>query len=138
LEQQVVQVNLTDRVELLGWVVPDEVPALLNTASLVLIPSRQESFGLVALEAAWMARPVVATCVGGLPEVVVHQQTGWLVEPENSQALAEVIAFLLDHPQRATRMGQAARRRAQEVFGFQRQVDAYSALYQQLNRRTRS
>ena len=59
-------------------------------------PSRcQESFGLGALEAALMARPVVATRVGGLPEVVVHGETGLLVEPNNKISLADALAFLI-------------------------------------------
>jgi len=86
----------------------------------------------VALEAALMARPVVATRVGGLLEVVVHQQTGLLVEQEDSHGLAEAIASLLDHPETATEMGQAARQRAQKVFSWKQCVDAYDALYQKL------
>ncbi|MGB7951013.1 MAG: glycosyltransferase family 4 protein, partial [Candidatus Binatia bacterium] len=75
LECQIRKLGLTHRVELAGEVAPEEVPGLLNTVTMVLVPSRQESFGLVALEAALMARPVVATRVGGLPEVVLHEQT---------------------------------------------------------------
>lgn len=136
LEREIGELGLTHRVELVGAVAPDAVPALLNTVTIVLIPSRQESFGLVALEAALMARPVVATCVGGLPEVVAHEQTGLLVEPEDPRALAEAIAYLLDHPPTATYMGQAARSRAQAVFGWKQHVNAYDALYRKLGRNT--
>jgi len=132
LERQIDELGLTDIVDFIGWVAPREVPALLNTATVVLMPSRQESFGLVALEAALMARPVIATRVGGLPEVVVHEQTGLLVEQENSGALAEAIAYLLAHPHTAIHMGQAARLRAQQVFSWERHVTAYDVLYQQL------
>lgn len=134
LEQQAAALGVAHAVDFMGWVEPDTVPALMNTATVVVIPSRQEAFGLVALEAALMARPVVATRVGGLPEVVMHQQHGLLVEKENGTALAEAIAFLLDHPETALRMGQAARHRAQQVFSFERHVDAYDALYRQLIR----
>src|SRR5262249_26205653 len=122
LEHQIRRLGLATRVELTGAIAPDEVPALLNTVTAVLIPSRQEPFGLVALEAALMARPVVATRVGGLPEVVRHEQTGLLVKPEDPGALAAALAHLLDHPDTASRMGQAARRRAQEVFSLERCV----------------
>jgi glycogen(starch) synthase len=97
-----------------------------------MIPSRQEAFGLVALEAALMARPVVATRVGGLPEVVVHEETGLLVEPENPEKLADAAEYLLAHVKTATKMGLAAQARAQEIFGWQRYIDAYDTLYQQL------
>jgi glycogen(starch) synthase len=79
-----------------------------------------------------MARPIVATRVGGLPEVVVHGETGLLVESENSDALAEAILFLLNHPDTARKLGGAARDRAQIVFNWERHVDAYDALYQKL------
>ena len=132
LEQQAVALGLTEVIDFLGWVDPDAVPALMNSVTLVVMPSRHEGFGGVALEAALMARPVVATRVGGLPEAVVHDATGLLIDPENSPALTEAIGHLLDQPDTATRLGHAARRRAQDVFGWERYVDAHDALYQRL------
>jgi glycogen(starch) synthase len=132
LQRQAAQLGISDAVDFVGWVVPGQVPALINDATVVLVPSQQEAFSLVALEAAWMARPVVAARVGGISEVVLHQQTGLLVEDAAGQALAEAIAFLLDHPQLAARMGRAGRRRAEEVFGWERYVNAYDALYRRL------
>jgi glycogen(starch) synthase len=82
-----------------------------------------------------MARPVIAGRVGGLPEVVVHDQTGLLVESENSQALAQAMISLLTQPSQAVRMGQAARERAQAIFGWERCVNAYDALYRKLGQK---
>lgn len=79
-----------------------------------------------------MARPVIATRVGGLPEVIVHEETGLLTESENSEALAEAIELLLEQPEKAERMGRAARERAQKEFGWERHVDAYDGLYRKL------
>lgn len=121
--------GVRDAVELLGAVGHVEVPRLMNAASVVAIPSRRESFSLVALEAALMARPVVAARVGGLPEIVAHAETGFLVEPESSPALASAIGTLLASPAAAMRLGCEARRRAQRHFGLQRQVDAYRHLH---------
>jgi glycogen(starch) synthase len=132
LEQQVADLGLKEVVDFVGWVAPDKVPALLNTATVVVMPSRWEGLPLVALEASLMARPIVASRVEGLTEVVVHQQTGLLVEKGDSRGLAEALAFLLDHPEVATAMGQTARRRVQEVFSFERCVDAYDTLYRRL------
>ncbi len=133
LERQVAGLGLTDRVDFLGWIEFEKMPDLFNSATIVLMPSRMvEGFGLVALEAALMARPVVATRVGGLPEVVADGQTGVLVERDDSHALAEAITCLLDHAEQATRMGEAARRRAQELFSWNRHVDDFDALYQRL------
>ena len=132
LERQVAESGLRDVVDFMGWVSPDDVPALINTATMVLMPSRWEGLPSVALQASMLARPVVATPVGGLSEVVVHRQTGLLVAPEDHSGLAEAIAFLLEHPEMAVQMGQSARRRVQDVFNWQRCVNAYDALYRKL------
>ena len=132
LEQQAIRLGVQDAVDFAGWIDPENVPALINTATAVVMPSRYEPFGLVALDAALMARPIIASRVGGLAEVIEHEHTGLLVEKEDSKALADAMAFLLDHPERATQMGQAARQRTQAVFSWQRYVDAYDNLYQRL------
>jgi glycogen synthase len=131
LVSQAAEMGLKDAIDFLGWVAPENVLALINTATVVVIPSRAESFPMVALQAAQMARPVVGTRVGGLPEVI-DQQTGLLVDKENPEALAKAIAFLLDHPETATRMGQAARDRVRRDFNWERHVNAYDQLYNKL------
>jgi glycogen(starch) synthase len=132
LEALAVELGIRNCVEFLGWVSPDRVPALVNGATLVVMPSRREGLPGVALEAALMARPVVATTVGGIPEIVLHQKTGLLVARDDQEALAEAILYLLTHRAVATTFGEAARRRAQEVFNFERYVDAYDALYRKI------
>ncbi len=133
LEQQARSLSISHAVEFCGWVKPVEVSNLINTSTVVIVPSRcQEALGLVALQAAQMARPVVATRVGGLPEVVADHETGLVVEKEKPQALAGAIAFLLDHPGEAVRMGKQARIRAHEKFGWKHHLDAYDKLYQRL------
>lgn len=132
LEKQATELGLMHSVEFVGWAPPEKVPALINTATVVIMPSHYEGLGSVALEAALMARPVVAARVGGLPEIVLHQKTGLLVDDADHEALAEAILFLLNHPRTAAAFGDAARRRVQEVFSFDRYVDAYDALYKKL------
>jgi glycogen(starch) synthase len=132
LERQAAALGLGEVVEFLGWVEPAAVAALINTASLVVMPSREEPFGLVALQTAQLGRPIVAARVGGLPEVVLHGETGLLVEPDNVPALTGAIVSLLDRPEMAARMGRAARERAIRCFGWDRHVEAYDALYRQL------
>ncbi len=136
LQRQAADLGLSGSVDFLGWVAPHTVPTLINTATVVVVPSREwEALPLVALEAACMARPVVAARDGGLPEVVVHERTGLLVEREDSDGLAKAICLLLEHPEAATQMGQAARRRALEMFSLGRCVSAYDELYRRLGRR---
>jgi len=132
LERQVAELGLREVVDFIGWVAPDKVLDLINSATIVLLPSRWEGLPSVALQASMMARPVLATSVGGLPEVVVHGETGLLIPVEDTAALAEAIVFLLEHPQEAIQMGETGRRRVQDVFNWQRCVDAYDDLYQNL------
>ena len=129
LERQAMCYGVGHAVDFIGWVAPDKVPALINASTIVLMPSRQDSLPLVALEAALMARPIVATCVGGLPEVVVHNETGLLVAKESIGALATAVNWLVAHPEVAISMGHAARTRAQRIFGWEQHVAAYGALY---------
>jgi glycogen(starch) synthase len=131
LEQLVLRLELSDRVEFLGWVTPNRVPELINTSMAVLMPSKHEGFPLVALEAAFMGRPLVAARVGGLPEVVQHDETGFLVDSGSAEGLATAISCLLADPARAIRFGQAARRYAQN-FSLARSVNSYDVLYRKL------
>jgi glycogen(starch) synthase len=132
LEDHVAELGLKNVVEFIGWVTPDKAFELMNAATVVVMPSRSEGLPTVALEAGLMARPVVATRVGGVPEIVVEQETGLLVDTGDWRALAEAIEFLLAHPEVATQLGQAARRRIKTLFSFERYVDAYDALYRKL------
>lgn len=134
LERKTKQLGLAHSVKFLGSVPVESVPLLLNDATLVMIPSRTEGFGLVALEAAMMGRPVVATRVGGLPEVVVDGQTGLLVDQGDCSAWAQAILKLFSDHVTATRFGEAARKRALEVFDWERYVDTCDALYRRLGR----
>jgi glycogen synthase len=133
LEQQVVELCLWDKVEFVGWVDPEKMPALMNSSTIVAMPSRwEEPFGLVALQAAQMARPIVATRVGGLPEIVLHEKTGLLIEKDDIAGLANALALLLEHPELGVQMGIAGRQRAKESFTMDRLVDEYQALYENL------
>jgi glycogen(starch) synthase len=132
LEVHAASMGVADRIEFLGWGSPEEVPALLNSATIVVMPSHREGLPSVALEAALMARPVVATQVGGVPEVVADRKTGLLVPPGNELALTLALRHLLDRPDTAARLGEAARARAQLIFGFTKYVDTYEALYYRL------
>jgi glycosyltransferase involved in cell wall biosynthesis len=128
--------GVTAQVDFLGWVHPDRVLELMNESSMVLMPSRvPEGFGLVALQAAQMGRPVVASGVGGVSEVVVHGETGLLVDPDDADALAVAVMSLLADPERAARMGQAGRRRAATELGWEQHVDAYDELLQRFSAR---
>jgi len=130
LEQLAAGTGLGERIHFTGWLVPEQIPALINAHSLVVVPSRwQEPFGLVALEAAQFGRPVIASRSGGLPEIVVDGVTGKLFENENLLALVEVLRTLLADPDLAARMGRDAQSHAVAHFPFNRLVDEYEDVY---------
>ncbi len=113
--------GLVDRVHYTGY--QDDVAPYLAAAHIVVMPSRRESFGNVAVEAALAGRPVVAARVQGLAEVVVHETTGLLVPPEDPQALADAVRRLLGDWSGARRGVEAARTRAEQRFGVERYGD---------------
>jgi glycogen synthase len=132
MERQSAALGLANRVEFRGWVAPEDIFNLINKATVVLMPSRLEGLPSVALQAGIMARPMVATPIGGLTEIVVHQRTGLLIPPEDHVGLAEAIVFLLEHPEAAVQMGQAIRDRVKDMFNWEQCVDAYDTLFRQL------
>ncbi|TAK11404.1 MAG: glycosyltransferase family 1 protein [Anaerolineae bacterium] len=130
LKKQAQTLVLDTTVEFLGRVLPEQILTLLERATAVLVPSRwEEPFGLVALEAMQAGRPVIASEVGGLPEIVLAGETGLLVPKENPEALAEAMNQLLENPEKAHAMGEAGRQRAREEFDHGRMVNEYETLY---------
>ena len=99
------RLNVSDCVHMAGWVRPEDVPGLIDRATLVLMPSRWEPFGLVALQAAQRSRVCVASEVDGLPEVVRHEHTGQLVPPDEPDKWAAAICGLLRDRQRIVHLG---------------------------------
>lgn len=99
-----------------------DMPELLAASDLVVLPSLSEALPTVLMEAAAVGRPVVATRVGGTSEVVLHERTGLLVEPNDPQGLAEAITKLLTDRALAERFGRAGRLLAEERFSVERQL----------------
>jgi glycosyltransferase involved in cell wall biosynthesis len=100
---------LGDHVEFLGWKVGDELVGLYQKAAVVVVPSIYEPFGMTVLEALACQRPVVASRVGGLKEVVRHETTGYLAEPRDDLDLAQWLMSLLASADRRRAMGRAGR-----------------------------
>lgn len=132
LRRRVASAGLQDRVELPGRLDPDEVALRMACASVVVVPSRAEAFGITALEAWRAGRPLVATTRGGTREFVTDGVDGLLVDPQDTAALAGAVLGLLDDPERAERIGAAGRRRVED-FTWERVVDRYEELYAHLD-----
>ncbi len=123
------RLSVSDCVRMLGWTPPEHVPALIDTATLVLMPSRWEPFGLVALQAGQMGRVCLASRVDGLPEVVQHDRTGILLPPDQPGLWAEAICAMLGDHCRMTAMGKEAAQFVRRQFSLKDHVDAYEVLY---------
>lgn len=127
LEAQARRLGLAGRVHFTGW--REDVPDLMALGDLFVLPSLAEHFGRVLIEAMAMAKPVVATAAGGVPEIVVPGETGLLVPPADPRALAAAVRELLDDPARAGRLGAAGRRRAEAVFSIERHAELVARVY---------
>ncbi len=121
------KLGIADRVEFLG--LRDDIPALLTQLSVVALPSLTEALPLSLVEAMSMGKPCVASNVGGIKEILVDRENGLLVEPENPGALAMKIAWLLEHPDEARRMGETAARTAAERFVARVMAERLTRLY---------
>lgn len=130
LEFRAAELGVDDRVVFLGY--RNDVPALLAAADVLVLPSQVEGLPLVVLEAMAAARPVVATAVGGTPELVFDGETGLLVPAGDVTALTAALDELLADPTRARALGVAGRRRFEERFTLETMTRRVLALYEGL------
>jgi glycosyltransferase involved in cell wall biosynthesis len=114
----------------LGW--RQDVASIMADLDLVVMPSRWEGFGLVALQAMSLGKPVIASRVSALPEIVADGATGLLVPPEEPSVLGREILRLVRDPTLAARMGQEGFVRAQREFVVERMVSRTLQVYQQV------
>jgi glycosyltransferase involved in cell wall biosynthesis len=129
--ERAASLGLADHVRLAGWLSSEELQTAYHVADLVTMPSIYlEPFGMIALEGMGAGVPVVATCFGGTPEVVIDGQTGYVVNPYNVEMLADRLVRLLQDDALAHQMGEAGRRRAQEHFSLESMVERTLALYE--------
>ncbi len=109
-----------------------DVDEILSRADILLLPSETESFGLTALEANAAGVPVICSRVGGLPEVIVEGETGFLLPVGDVEAMAQKALLLLADENLHRQMGQSARQRACQLFSPDRILQLYTNLYQRV------
>ena len=122
--------SIADRVHWLGW--RSDAADLMAAFDLLLVPSLWEGFGLVLLEAMARRVPVIASRVGAIPEVIVHGETGILIEPRDVAALAQAVARLLDDRALRKYMGLLGAARLEERFSVERMVAGTMAVYRRV------
>lgn len=128
VEREVVKLGLERKVQFLGK--QENVQDILQMADVFLLPSAQESFGLAALEAMACGVPVVASRVGGLPEVVQHGKTGYLADVGDIKGMSEAVVRLLTDCSLYKLFSEQAVTRARNSFPIDRAVESYESVYE--------
>jgi len=125
------QLKLDDNFILTGWLNRREIKKAFYTADVCVTPSLCcDFFPTFNLEAGAAKKPVVGTCFGGTPEIIIDGKTGYIVDPNNIQLMADKILDLLQNPQKSLAFGEANYRRVKENFSLDQQVDKILEYYQ--------
>ena len=131
LEELVETYGVQDKVEFVG--ARDDLDDFMRWADVMVMPSRFEGLPMVLLEAMSFELPVVATRVGGIPEVIENGVNGWLVDPENVDCLTAQLQQLLENPQLLFGIGERARQRIQSEYSITLMMERHTALYRRLS-----
>lgn len=132
LKTLVIDLKISSEVEFLGRVGSERVPELLNQSTLFAMSSMHEGLPIAALEAAQMARPIVSTRAGGMDQVVLHGETGLLVETGDVTGLAGAMCKLLDDCSLAAQFGSAGKKHVSTQFGMLECARKYNEAYKRI------
>lgn len=130
LEEMVYKNGLQERIIFLGHC--DNIAEVTSALDIAVLASHFEGMGRVILEAMAAGLPVVATRVGGIPDLVVDQETGFLVEPHNPEQLAQFIIYLAFNPELRKQMGYAGKQRVDKRFNVNTMIEQIDQLYQEV------
>jgi glycosyltransferase involved in cell wall biosynthesis len=128
LDKLVSDLGITKMVRFLGFV-PDS-KKLLSGADIFLFPSRTENLPFAVLEAGLVGLPIVATSVGGVPEIIHDMQNGILVHSQNPKEIAEAILYLLDHREKQEEFGEEIQKTITNFFSLNKMLSETLKLYQ--------
>lgn len=126
LRTQALQMSANGKVKFLGW--REDIDQIMPVFDMLVLPSLNEGMGRVLVEAMAAGKPVVASSVGGIPDLVRHGETGYLVPPADEKALADGIKKLLDDPGKAWEMGQHGKKHCQQ-FCLEAMIEKLDDLY---------
>ena len=134
LHQQIIDLDITTNVLMYGFMSRIEMEKLFSVAWVQVVPSLwPEPFGMVVIEAMMRGTAVIASAIGGLAEIVQNNQTGLLVPPGDSQALATALLKILENKKLAEQMGQRGRQFALDQYCQDKYVENFLKLYQILH-----
>ena len=132
LKRRISEVRLESRVHLVGQKPHEEIPHWLSASDIFVLPSHWEGLPNVVVEAMACKRPVVATCVGGIPEAVEDGEGGILIDKSNVEALVKAIALLLDDEAKRESMGAAGRRIVEKKFTWEKNAEKTNRVYKEV------
>jgi glycosyltransferase involved in cell wall biosynthesis len=130
LENLARKLNVYDRIIFTGF--RSDIPDLLSTMDVLAVPSLQEGFPMITLEAMAMAKPVVATQIQGITEQIVDGKEGVLIPPRNPEALARTVQRLITNKELSARLGRTARNRVEDFFSIGKMVRETEKVYSSL------
>ena len=138
LQQLITDLNLQEKVKLLGWKQQEELIEILENSHILIAPSvtaangNQDAPVNTLKEAMAMGLPVIGTRHGGIPELIEHGVSGWLVPERDAGAIAEKLRYLIDHPETWLTMGKAGRKRVETKYNNGALNDELVTIYQQV------
>jgi glycosyltransferase involved in cell wall biosynthesis len=127
LKEMASAMGIGDQVKFLGW--RPDVAEVMSTFDVFVLPSLNEGMGKVLVEAMAMGKPLIASDVGGIPDLVVQGENGLLVPPADSKALAQAVLDLYENPDKRRRMGEAGKR-ISAAYGVEAMLQKIDELYQ--------
>ena len=134
VEEELRKLGLVDYVKITGVLQHDQMLKTIAEADIVVVPSRFEGFGLTAIEAMALSKPVIATKVGGLTDIVLPGETGMLVPAKDPEALAEALSTLMADGVLRERLGRAGRERVESHFSLPAITDQLIDVYKGIDR----
>jgi glycosyltransferase involved in cell wall biosynthesis len=129
LEKKAFDLGINENIIFLGW--SDDVPKIISIYNVFALPSLNEGMGRVLVEAMALGKPIVASKIGGIPDLVIHEKNGFLVPPKNPKELAKYIQILLEDEEKRERMGRAGKEIALN-FSAEAIIAKTSELYNEL------
>jgi glycosyltransferase involved in cell wall biosynthesis len=130
IENRIKELKIENNIQLAGFVPDELLPTYYGAADTFVLPSASgEGLPLVLLEAMSCGLPVIATTVGGTPEIVAHNKNGVLIPPKNPQAMAKAITELLSNPNLEQKLGKQARHNVEERFSWEQNVRQLETIY---------
>lgn len=121
--------SIDSKVKFWGYIKHSELPEIISQMDIFVMPSISESFGVAAIEASAMKIPVVASNIGGVPEVVIHNKTGFLFKPGDIKELEKYLKILITNKELREKMGIEGRKFVLDKYNWEKNVDEMEKLY---------